>query len=200
MAISPPVQLSMPTPSVSCDPSPMESIMTKGMLRERNSVFSRSVALDSSKMTPRGLRLRISRKLSSLRLPRPVCVMVMPMGIDFTYSEVSAIIALIPFAMTSVSTSSMVRDVFVVTRDLEYPDSSMIFSMRALVELDTPSRPLMTFDTVAVETPASFAISLTRGFFISPAIGCSVSSVLHCGCVCVRCRRTSHYSKAFRDR
>lgn len=27
--------------------------MTKGMLRERNSVFSRSVALDSSKMTPR---------------------------------------------------------------------------------------------------------------------------------------------------
>ena len=112
--------------------------MTKGMLRERNSVFSRSVALDSSKMTPRGLRLRISRKLSSLRLPRPVCVMVMPMGIDFTYSEVSAIIALIPFAMTSVSTSSMVCDVFVVTRDLEYPDSSMIFSMRALVELDTP--------------------------------------------------------------
>lgn len=90
--------------------------------------------------------------------------MVMPMGIDFTYSEVSAIIALIPFAMTSVSTSSMVCDVFVVTRDLEYPDSSMIFSMRALVELDTPSRPLMTFDTVAVETPASFAISLTRGF------------------------------------
>lgn len=78
--------------------------MTKGMLRERNSVFSRSVALDSSKMTPRGLRLRISRKLSSLRLPRPVCVMVMPMGIDFTYSVVSAIIALIPFAMTSVST------------------------------------------------------------------------------------------------
>ena len=52
------------------------------------------------------------------------------------------------------------RRMDVATSELAYPRSETTFRTRSLVAAATPSRPLITFETVATDTPAARATSV----------------------------------------
>ena len=173
VASIPPVQLSMPTPNASAETCPTGSTITYGMFLVCSSDSSADEIFDKRSMTPSGLRsMALRRQLLVSFLVEyslksgPAQLTVMPMPKSLAYEVVSLTISTDPLLVISLTTSSIDRMVLVVGSFLRNPASSRSSSTLSRVSSETPSRPLMTLDTVAGDTPAAWAISETFGLFV----------------------------------
>lgn len=162
----------MPTPNASAETCPTGSTITYGMFLVCSSDSSADEIFDKRSMTPNGLRsmalwrqLLVSFLVAYSLKSGPAQLTVMPMPKSLAYEVVSLTISTDPLLVISLTTSSIDRMVLVVGSFLRNPASSRSSSTLSRVSSETPSRPLMTLDTVAGDTPAAWAISETFGLF-----------------------------------
>lgn len=146
----------MPTPNASAETCPTGSTITYGMFLVCSSDSSADEIFDKRSMTPNGLRsmalwrqLLVSFLVAYSLKSGPAQLTVMPMPKSLAYEVVSLTISTDPLLVISLTTSSIDRMVLVVGSFLRNPASSRSSSTLSRVSSETPSRPLMTLDTVA---------------------------------------------------